>query len=83
MNKWISVKERAPQLPCIGLDVFNQVFVLRAMVSLMAEGEMKYFDGACWDLQTMDFREVELLGEKAKIMTEVKYWMPFPQMPND
>ena len=83
MNKWISVNQIAPQCPCIGLDVFNQVFVLNGIVGLTVAGNERFFDSACWDWGRMDFREIDMWGDKVKTVREIKCWMPFPEVPHD
>lgn len=83
MSKWISVKDTPPRCPCLGLDKFNQIFILREMVCFEVNEEQIFFDGLDFDFAKMGFREMSIPGGKVKLMKEVKYWMPFPEMPND
>lgn len=83
MSEWINVKNKSPQIPCLGLDAFNQVFILRELVCLEKSGEQKFYDGQYFDPAKNDFREIKMGEYKVKVTREIKYWMPFPEMPND
>ena len=79
MSEIINVKYKAPQIPCIALDEYYQIFILRDMVIATDEhGKKEYFDGSYFDPKAMDFKEVIVDGIPAKIMRKVAYWMPIP-----
>ena len=81
MSELINVKDKAPQIPCIAVDEYYQIFILRGMVTTTDEnGQKEYYDGKFFNLKTGDFIEVDVEGKPAKITRKVKYWMQIPNV---
>ena len=81
MSELINVKDKAPRIPCIAVDEYYQIFILRDMVTTTDEnGQKEYYDGAFFSLKTGDFIEVDVEGKPAKITRKVKYWMQIPNV---
>ena len=81
-QKWISVDERPPELPCICYDGLNPPRELDAMYRLSIEERELYYSYDVFNLMDILSDETDI-SEPIDIgsMTHILFWMPLPSMP--
>ena len=76
-NKWISVKEREPEFPCICYDGVNVISIPKNIASLTLKSGEKVFVSDAF-LEAFPHALLEKLDD----CTHILYWMPLPEPPD-
>lgn len=79
---WIPVDKKPPEINCLAIDKFEQIFILKSLVSTTSDGKDRYYDGEGFSFT--NGVETFLKGEEIYpgfyvLPKEVIAWMPLPK----
>lgn len=72
---WISVKDKAPEFPCVVYDGENYPKVVTELLKIETDGETVYFEGEM--ARAIVFLKLPLSAE----CTHITHWLPLPELP--
>lgn len=80
--KWISVKDKGAEYPCLACDKFEQIWIPMAVVSIhhTSDNAKHYYDGEHFHFDVEEFFKGYDAGGGTRILPrEIIAWMPLPK----